>query len=448
MKSQIKKVKTIAEELSVFRSEAFMELYFDMVEFFNDYFEKQAIEYIQSLGNYPELKLNKSSNDDVEKFMKKLSLVHMLWQSEADDSIIDDLIKVWNWAESITISNKYALEYAEKQAGLSLSMIDQTTSTTINSIITTGIKESQTVENIATQIKEKFADYTLYRSTLIATMEISQAYWQWEKKQYDEYTKTLWVIWYKRSATQKDSNVRESHKANEDAGWIPRDQVYPGTGTMNAPHDFMCRCHDINSITNPDTGMLYDKVPDYKEEQIEKLEKYFWKLWDLWELSINEKEKIWSYSLKSEEALSLKKYSSWASDLINTWYKNWSWKEQYQGIIPFFIGALNKLPKYEWKVFRWHKTTAKEFEKLSNLVAWDLFSYNTFFSSSKDKKIAKKFFTDDYKVLFEIDTKKWRDISDFWHESEKEVLFLPKTLFRIEKVENKNNILIIYLSDL
>lgn len=221
MKKQIKKAKTIAEELATYKSEKFMELYFDMIGFFNDYFEKQAIEYIKNLENYPELKLNKTT--DLEKFIEKLALVYLLWQAEGDDEIIQDLIKIWSSTDSITISNEYALEYAEKQAGLSFAMINETTSNTINAIITNWIKESQTIQDIATQIKEKFADFTLYRSTLIATMEVSLAYWEWQKKQYDEYSKKLWVVWYKRSVTQKDSNVRESHKSNEEAWWIRRD---------------------------------------------------------------------------------------------------------------------------------------------------------------------------------------------------------------------------------
>jgi len=76
MKKQIKKAKTIAEELATYKSEKFMELYFDMVEFFNDYFERQAIEYIKSLEIYPELKLNKTT--DLEKFTQKLSLIYLL----------------------------------------------------------------------------------------------------------------------------------------------------------------------------------------------------------------------------------------------------------------------------------------------------------------------------------------------------------------------------------
>lgn len=448
MKKQIKKAKTIAEELATYKSEKFMELYFDMVGFFNDYFEKQAIEYIKNLENYPELKLNKTT--DLEKFIEKLALVYLLWQAEGDDEIMQDLIKIWSSTDSITISNEYALEYAEKQAGLSFAMINETTSNTINAIITNWIKESQTIQDIATQIKEKFADFTLYRSTLIATMEVSLAYWEWQKKQYDEYSKKLWVVWYKRSVTQKDSNVRESHKSNEEAWWIRRDQVYPGTGTMNAPHWFMCRCHDVNSMVNPDTWMLYDKVPEYKDEQIKKFDSHWWSLDELnIDLKLSEKELQAKYNLKNQEIFAIKTFSWEGYRKYNDWYIKASSDIMFQSWIQFLLWWLNKLPKYDWKIYRWHKVSKKEFENLSNLVSWDLFSYNTFFSSSKSKKIAEWFMWDEYKVLFDINSKKWISIEEFsLIPAEKEVIFFPKTLFRVNDIEKNENNITIKLIDL
>ena len=95
------------------------------------------------------------------------------------------------------------------------------------------------------------------------------------------------------------------------------------------------------------------------------------------------------------------------------------------------------------------KKIRQEFENLSNLVSWDLFSYNTFFSSSKSKKIAEGFMWDDYKVLFDIKSKKWISIEEFsLIPAEKEVIFFPKTLFRVNDIEKNENNITIKLIDL
>lgn len=450
MKEQIKKAKSIAEDLASYRSEKYMELYFDIIEFFNNYFEKQAIEYIQSLENYPELKVDKTSDSDQEKFLEKLKNIYLLWQNEGDQDVIDDLARTWIKTSNITISNEYALEYAEKQAWNSMNMINETTRNTINWIINTWIKESQTIQEIAWQIKEKFADYTLYRSTLIATMEVSQAYGQWQKKQYDIYSEQLWVKWFKRSITQKDSNVRETHKTNEEAWWIARDQAYPGTGTINAPHWFICRCHDVNSMINPDTGMLHDKVPEYKTEQVQDFSNNWWSLDELnIDLNQTQKDLAWSYNLSNEEVFALKTFSWEGYQKYNAWYQKATTDVMFQSWVPFLLWGLNKLPKYEWTVYRWHKVKKKDFDSYSKLNPGDSFAYNSFFSSSRSKKVAQKFMWEDYKLLFQIETKKGVKIEDFsLYPNEKEVIFLPRTLFRINDVVKDWNNLIIKLLDL
>lgn len=450
MKKQLIKTKSIAEQLSSFRSKEYMELYFEMIEFFNSYFDSQALEYIKSLDTYPNIKLNKSE-EDFQEFINKLLSIFFLWQVEANDKILTDLYRVWYWSEWYeTITNEFALEWAEEQAWKSMALINETTSNAINSIITEWIKNSNSLKEIASQIKEKFADYTIYRSTLIATQEIATAYSQWEKKQYDIYSEELWVTWFKRSVTQKDSNVRESHKHNEDEWWIPRDKVYPWTWTMNAPHWFLCRCHDVNSMTNPDTGLLYDSDIEYNENQFENFSNNWWWLDELnIDLSIKEKELAASYDLLPEEIFSIKTFSWEWYKKYNDWYLKASSDLMFQSWIPFFMWWLNKLPKYEWKVFRWHKVSKKVYDSYLNFNEWDVFSYNTFFSSSKSKNVAKKFIWDKNKVLFDINTKKWISIEDFsFKPGEKEVLFLPNTLFRIDKVEKKDDILIINLIDL
>ncbi|MDR1987662.1 MAG: hypothetical protein LBQ24_02635 [Candidatus Peribacteria bacterium] len=70
MKKQIEILKETAEQLTSNRSEEFVSLYFDFVDFFNQYFKKQAEEYIESLKKYPELKIEKIEEKDLEEFKK------------------------------------------------------------------------------------------------------------------------------------------------------------------------------------------------------------------------------------------------------------------------------------------------------------------------------------------------------------------------------------------
>jgi len=203
-------------------------------------------------------------------------------------------------------------------------------------------------------------------------------------------------------------------------------------------------------MTNPDTWMLFDDIAEYSEEQINSFNHNWWSLDELnIDLSINQKELAWKYNLSDQEIFSLKTFSSEWYKKYNDWYKKVSSDVMFQSWVPFFLSWLNKLPKFEWKVFRWHKVKKKEFKNFSNFKDWDIFHYNTFFSSSRSKKVAESFMWDDYKVLFKIQTKKWINIEDFsFYPKEKELIFLPKTLFRIDKVEKDWNSLIINLLDL
>lgn len=257
MCKQVKLTKTIAEDLAKHKSKEFMELYFDFVAFFDDYFENQALEYIKSLEDYPELKVDLNKMSFIEKLVLKLKNFVLLWQKESDTEILEDLISIWEEYDWISITDEYALEYAEKHAAELITQINDTTEKSIKLIITDWITKGDSIKTIATNIKGKFADFSLYRSSLIAQMETWTAYYFWNDKQYDLYTEDLGVTGWKHSFTQWDSEVRDSHKQNEDDWWIPRNQDFSWTWSNTPPYDFWCRCYKKNSIMNPESGKLY-----------------------------------------------------------------------------------------------------------------------------------------------------------------------------------------------
>lgn len=435
MKKQIEILKETAEQLTSNRSEEFVSLYFDFVDFFNQYFKKQAEEYIESLKKYPELKIEKIEEKDLEEFKKLVEKAVKWWQTEIQKELNLDLLRIWNTINGITVSNKYSLEYAKKYAGTAISWIDETTRDAINWLITSWIKESKPLESIALDIKEKFADFSLYRSTLIAQMELATAWWEWQKNQFNEYSKELWVTGYKRAMTQWDSAVRASHQANENAGWILKNLAYPWTWTMNAPHWFNCRCSDDYSLVNPETGMLYDEVPEYTEKQIQD----FNENWFV-DLPITQEQKELQYSLwiTNEELKSINWYKGNTYININKWYYKWETDEVFQSWIQFFYSAVNKLPNYSWTTYSW------TWRYYDNLVVGSILNNSAFISTTSSLKQAKEY--EDWTILQFISWK-GKNMSTFWN-WEEEIMMMPKTLFKVDKIEEIDNIKTITLSDL
>lgn len=251
MKKQLKLVKKIVDDFEKVKTKEFMKLFYDFIKFFNKYFDDEAKKYINELKDNKDIK--KSNNSKItEKLIEKLSAIVLLWQLEQESKSKKELESIWVTLD-IWISNKYQLEYAKTRAWELISEVDETTQKEISKIIEYWISKWNTLQEIAKKIDEKFLKYSTYRSSLIAVMEVWNAYESWSRKQHDEYTKHFWVTWYKKSITQWDSNARETHIINEEAWWIPKDELFPGTQTDHAPHWFNCRCYTDYSIVNPES---------------------------------------------------------------------------------------------------------------------------------------------------------------------------------------------------
>jgi len=254
MKKQIKLVKKIIDDFEKVKSKEFMEYFYDFINHFNKYFEQEAKKYIEELKDNKNIK--KSTDPKINKeLIEKLSAVVLLWQLEQEQKSKLELENIWLTLD-IWISNEYQLEYAKNRAWELISEIDDTTREEIWKIIEYWISKWDTLQEIAKKIDDKFLKYSTYRSSLIAVMEVWNAYEYWSRKQHDEYTKNFWVTWYKRSKTQGDSNARESHLKNEEAWWIAKNELFPWTNTDHAPHWFNCRCYTDYSIVNPESWLI------------------------------------------------------------------------------------------------------------------------------------------------------------------------------------------------
>ncbi len=254
MKKQIKLVKKIIDDFEKVKSKEFMNYFYDFIDYFNKYFQNEAKKYIDELKDNKDIK--KANDPKINKeLIEKLSAIVLLWQLEQEQKSKLELENIW-LSLDIWISNEYQLEYAEKRAWEMISEIDETTREEIWKIIEYWISKWDTLGEIAKKIDDKFLKYSTYRSSLIAVMEVWNAYEYWSRKQHDEYTKNFGVTWYKRSITQWDSNARESHIENENAWWIAKNKLFPWTNTDHAPHWFNCRCYTDYSIVNPDSWVI------------------------------------------------------------------------------------------------------------------------------------------------------------------------------------------------
>lgn len=444
--NQVKILKAQINELYANRSQDFINLYLDFVSFFNDFFKNQAQEYI---NNLEQIKKTQSSLDDLEKLFAK---VFSLWMKEWEEETALDLLRIWvKPLELDLLDNSFEVQYAKENAWKLIKWINETTQKEMAKLISDWIEKSLPINEIGKSIKEKFSSYSLYRSTLIANQEVSMAYEQGKKRNFEAMSKNMGVTWFKRSVTQHDDWVRETHKINEKDWWITANKVFSWTWTDTAPHWIWCRCYVTRSLTNPVTGKLYDNtIIEYSDEQVDNFNYNFWNLDDSLKLSDKEIKLKNDFKLRNEEIMAIKSYTAESSSIFSEWYKKDNLNSNFVAWIPFLIWGLNKLKKFDWITYSWRKHTTKaDFKYYANLKVWDSFMLNEFISSSQNKKVAEKFLNENYKLLFKIKSTKWIDIEDLsLKPTEREVLFLPKTLYYIEKIEFIDNMLTITLIDL
>lgn len=458
MREKILKFKIL--QLQKTESKKYSEIYLEFIKYFKKYFEKQALFYIASLDNLEILEKNDFEKDFLEKLKELLEKIYFLGSEEEKTRLEENLQSYWyEVPKNIILDNKDAIEYAKNHAWELIKQIDETTKNEMQDLISESLENSLNINQIAEKIKEKFDKYSTYRASLIAQQETAIAYSSASRKQNDNFTKKLWIVGWKRAVTQKDSNVRQTHLINEADGRIPKNQVYSWTGDDNSPFGFFCRCHIEYSLVNPETGLLYDNEEInfwwwYTDNQVENFRKNFWdNFWKLNDKQLNLQKKYW---YTDEEILAIKSFSWNNFEIFNKWFKNnWFFSENkyykqeiFNSWIKFLFWFLRKTPDTQWTFYRWHKVRENEFKYLKSLKIWDIYKNKTFFSSSERKEVAQDFFSEN-KVLFTIETKKAKEILNFSNlKWEKEVLFLPNQLFKVEKIQELDWVLNIFLKDL
>lgn len=181
-----------------------------------------------------------------------------IFDEGADDEYKEKIEEVRENVKGGEISGSLALpsyeadNYAKNRAAELMHAVTDTTKKEVRALFNEGWTNNWTQEEMTRAIKEKFSNFSEYRAALIAQMETANAYEEGKLSQFRGFERQLGLTGWKRSQTQHDSVVRESHRANEAEGWIPSDQKFKATDTMRAPHGFRCRCVTSFALFPPD----------------------------------------------------------------------------------------------------------------------------------------------------------------------------------------------------
>ena len=254
----MKKIKTSSE----IRGKEFTKAIWEFQKVTIKYFNLQIQDFLDYIDGNPQLffevidfskiqKFNKISNEDLDEVLNDFISIHVTWyitgQKFTDKSIKSDII-IW---VNFDIDNTEAIEWAKVHAWEMIKYIDESTQEQISGIITKSIENWDSIETLKNKIYTKFWKYNETRSALIAQQEISIAFAQWKKRQFQKYSDYYNTVGYKRNIDQGDSAVRWTHADNTAEWWIAADQEFKATGTQEDPHDFNCRCVVEYRLTDP-----------------------------------------------------------------------------------------------------------------------------------------------------------------------------------------------------
>ncbi len=156
---------------------------------------------------------------------------------------------------SFDIETSPASQYINDLEELQLSQkqwsINKTTNDELRRIIAQGIDDGFAYGWIAKKIRETnpFV-FSRARAELIAVQEVGQAYWFANYQPMLDMNKDYGFIFEKLWVTSHDEKVRETHRENEEMGWIWMDEEFV-TGDQYAPSkQFRCRCYMKDRISD------------------------------------------------------------------------------------------------------------------------------------------------------------------------------------------------------
>lgn len=146
------------------------------------------------------------------------------------------------------LGNPRAAVFLDTHGAEAVTRINLETRRGLRTIISTGLSEGQSYDQIARNIRERYAGFSTpqpqqhirSRAHLVAVTETGNAYEVGNRAVADDLT-AAGLVMEKSWLTVGDGRVDPDCESNEGAGWIPLDDIFPGGADQPLQHP-SCRC--------------------------------------------------------------------------------------------------------------------------------------------------------------------------------------------------------------
>lgn len=169
-----------------------------------------------------------------------------------------------NLAIRIAVGSDAAVAHAAEVAARQVTRINDTTRGQLRTLITEAVENGWSWNRTAEAIIERYKDFAgkplfpsrtfTSRAEMVAAYEIGDAYEAGGEAQA-RAAQAAGVPMEKGWLDAGDGRVREAHKANSAAGWLPLDATFPD-GSPRPPTDGGCRC-----------ALMYRVAPGYFDDE-------------------------------------------------------------------------------------------------------------------------------------------------------------------------------------
>ena len=141
------------------------------------------------------------------------------------------------------LANPAAQEYIAEHGAELVTGLNATSKEQLRNLIAAGIEEGKSYGQIATDIRNLFADWSKARAELVAVTEVGMGY-ETGNAQAAAQLQAAGLEMEHAWLTVGDDRVDPDCRANEDAGWIPLDAEFP-SGDLHPLAHPRCRCTNL-----------------------------------------------------------------------------------------------------------------------------------------------------------------------------------------------------------
>lgn len=231
-----------------------------MAEAWTKYFDAQLPEYIDSAEEQI-TEITKVSDEEYkalyDELYEILAGVFGIGQWDQIDQDTQEVVEsIFDY--NFEIDDVRMQAYINERTWELIKDVDATTQKQVQDIISSAQSNGLQFKEVAQIINDKFVQYNETRSYLIAKQELRTALEAGRKAQFEEDLAQVWgTDGWKKSYTQSDDAVRESHQVASDAGWISASQPFPWVLMERPPFDFWCRCTAVYRLRHPDESAVF-----------------------------------------------------------------------------------------------------------------------------------------------------------------------------------------------